>query len=156
MDNVLFHGNSADHGAAIYLDDNNGLVIKNVTLSGNRDDYEGVCSIHVGDLASLSIPDSDLVLAENQGIHLGNYMTDVLYVSPSGSGNGLTMDDAGALTSALLTHLNDGGKVIFLNGEYNLDDIVSILNKNIQFVGNQSTIRNDKKYLFIEPKMILF
>ena len=147
ISNALFTGNTAEHGSAIYLEDSKSLVINNVTLSDNKDKYsEGDCSIHVGEYASLSIPNNDLILGTDQGIHLTNYKTDVLYVSSSGSGYGLTMNDAAKLTSALLNYLNDGGKVIFINGVYDLSDVVEIYNKNIQFIGNASTItnKNDK------------
>ena len=106
----------------------------------------------------MSIPNNDLILGTDQGIHLTNYKTDVLYVSSSGSGYGLTMNDAAKLTSALLNYLNDGGKVIFINGVYDLSDVVEIYNKNIQFIGNASTITNkNDKSLFIPritPKLL--
>ena len=177
LDTVEFVKNSATNGGALYL--NNGITmvnsvqfndntvsgegsavyiniasvtLKHADLSGNVDPDMN-CAIHVED-GSISVPDSDLNLGSDQKIHLTNYVTDVLYVSPHGQGYGLTKDDAASLNNDLLGHLNDGGRVIFLNNDgevYSLDPVTISNLHNIVFVGNSTTIQlnnKDKKSLF--------
>ena len=145
---LLFMGNNASNGGAVYLASGKSMKLDNVNLTDNHN-TTGYGVIYVDNGGSINI--DGLKRDQTQTIYLVNYKSDVLYVNSSslGDGNGLTPSDAAALTTELLTHLNDGGKVIFLNGVYNLSDVVEIYNKNIQFIGNASTIINkDKKSLF--------
>ena len=163
VDSVVFRSNSAVEGSAIYLCDNEALTLKKVTLEGNvnsgSSSGSGFCTIHVGDYAKINIPGDDLTRGGDQHIHLNNkYLTDILYVNSVvlGDGSGLTTSDAGVLTDDLLSNLNDGGKVVFLNdgSVYSLSPVnISNLN-NIVFVGNSTTVQisENKKYLFNQPK----
>ena len=165
VDSVVFRSNSAVEGSAIYLCDNEALTLKKVTLEGNvnsgSSSGSGFCTIHVGDYAKINIPGDDLTRVGDQHIHLNNkYLTDILYVNSVvlGDGSGLTTSDAGLLTDDLLSNLNDGGKVVFLNdgSVYSLSPVnISNLN-NIVFVGNSTTVQisENKKYLFNPLKKI--
>ena len=128
------------------------LSLDSVSLSGN-DNSTGFGTVYVDDHGQITV--NGLTRDADQRIYLVNYTSDVLYVAPvsTGEGNGLTPGDASELTSELLTHLNNGGRVIFLNdkGEFNIDQVKIIAKTNIQFIGNTSTIKSSKndKSLFI-------
>ena len=141
---VVMENNKACDGSAIYLSENNLLSLDSVTLNSNVN-ASGVGTVYA---SGVNININNLTRGYDQSLYLGDYKSNVLYVNTSSSGwaNGLTPNDASALTSNLLTHLNNGGKVIFINGVYDLSEVVEIYNKNIQFIGNASTItnKNDK------------
>ena len=145
LTDVNFEDNTAVNGSAIYLGMNKILSLDSVSLSGN-DNSTGFGTVYVDDHGQITV--NGLTRDADQRIYLVNYTSDVLYVAPVslGEGNGLTPNDASELTSELLTHLNNGGRVIFLNdkGEFNIDQVKIIAKTNIQFIGNTSTIKSSK------------
>ena len=157
--NVQFTGNNASkHGSAIYLEDSGNLKLNVATFVDNANTGDDVeCTIHVGDG---SFTPSGLVLGTdefgvvNQFICLGDvYHSDVLFVSLNGDGRGVTSDTAAKLTSDLVNnHLNNGGKIIFVD-DISLSETVEIINKiGITIVGNNHSLNrkdNTGKYLFI-------
>ena len=157
LNNVNFTDNTAGNaGGAIYVDNNARMnVIGDVSLSGNSagDDHYVDCAIHVSGLFTVS--SGVLNRDDSQEIHFDTVAkTNILYVSPNGSGDGFTMQTPANLTSDLVnTYLNNGGKIIFINdqGEFEIDTVTINNLTQITLVGNGSTIKRNinNKYLFI-------
>ena len=163
LENVIFTGNSAVEGSAFYINDDKTVIVKGVTLTDNVDSYHDshaseICSIHVGEGASLNVLNNSLTLNDGQDIHYSGYWTsDVLYVSNTTSpSDGMTQDRPTTLENAL-QHINPNGKIILLS-DYELENIITITNNQTKIVnyndGKNRKIKGTDKYLFNPPKRI--
>ncbi len=87
---------------------------------------------------------------------MGNYTSDVLYISPNGdsSATGLTTGLATTLDHAI-EHISNGGKIIAVGSDdtFTYNTITFNNNANVTIVGNNKKFKTtDGKYLFNQPK----
>ena len=155
LNNLYFTNNTANHGSPIYVGINKKITVNNVILEENNvtgthehDGNIGPCGdIHITDDNSINIIGNSLKLGtmeKPETICIGDvYWSDYLYVSNNGGNTGLLYENPISLKEAL-NHIRSGGKLIFIDKEYELNDLVIKNLNNITFMGNGTVFkRND-------------
>ena len=166
VDNVSFTSNKAKRGAGIFTNADKLTFEDPITFTRNEASETGVLffdkDITVYNNENLVfdgniVPANALVVAVSEDVKV---TTNVLYVSQDGQGTGFWSNECtNDINYALENVFANGGKII-LNGEYVIDDVISIIDKNIALVGNSSATiisNNNKKSLFIPritPKLL--
>ena len=157
VDNVSFTSNKAKRGAGIFTNADKLTFEDPITFTGNEASETGVLffdkDITVYNNENLVfdgniVPTNALVVAVRDGVKV---TTNVLYVSQDGQGTGFWSNECTNDINYALEHVFANGGKIILNGEYVIDDVISIIGKNIALVGNSSATiisNNNKKSLF--------
>ena len=160
LSNVIFKGNKALDGGALYLASGNSVSLDTASFEDNSHtdgDLNTRGTIFLGDDAVFGAVGLDL--PEGQDIYNGTYYATVIYVSVDGGERNLGLTSS---TPIRLDQVWDHFKpelintVIFTDsGDYTLFKTLTGYN-NLTIIGNNAKIKTQNKYLFIEPKMILF
>ena len=158
LSDLNFIGNTADIGAAIFFDNVSSVIFKNSTFISNIANNEGI--VYFNNNANI-YNDVNLIFADNtpgnkdvnvvaaDGVELNATIFFVNNITNAGATGIAAGIDATSLQYAC-EHILDGGKIIFANAVYVLDDAINISNKTVTLIGNGSSIRRtNSKYLFI-------
>ena len=156
--NSTFTGNKATNGSALYINPNadSGFELKNCKFENEISSSHGnvYASSSVSSLSLSKNNFTDCILSifnYNNNYYLENNHVPVtsliVYVTPDGTGSGLTEDDPTTIDKAWGI-IENNGMIVFLNGEYEISKTIS---QNYTIVGRSGVTlkRSNDKYLFI-------
>ena len=159
LTNLIFERNVAKVGSAIYFNTSDDITFKKIKFTTNTaTEYATVyftsnCNVYNDENVIFTgniLPDaSSLNVVVPNGVKIN---PTVYYVSNTGGGTGLTWGNDATTLDYALSHVFEGGKIIFSQDTYEFENVITI-SKNIALVGNQTTLKRKNgmanKYLFI-------
>lgn len=148
-----FYNNRANNGAAVYIvTGKSGFEIKKSEFNKNVAQDHGV--VYLIGTSNLKLGENTFInnfpteISENYYIlDTSMYTASKVYVTPDGTGSGLTEDDPTTIEKGW-DIIENNGMIVFLNGEYEISKTIS---QNYTIVGRSGVTlkRSNDKYLFI-------
>ena len=159
LTNLIFERNVAKVGSAIYFNTSDDITFKKIKFTANTATEDATvyftsnCNVYNDENVIFTgniLPDaSSLNVVVPNGVKIN---PNVYYVSNTGGGTGLTWGNDATTLDYALSHVFEGGKIIFSQDTYEFENAI-IISQNIVLVGNQTILKrkdsNNDKFLFI-------
>ena len=159
LTNLIFERNIAKVGSAIYFNTSDDITFKKIKFTTNTATEDATvyftsnCNVYNDENVIFTgniLPDaSSLNVVVPDGVKIN---ANVYYVSNAGGGTGLTWGNDATTLDYALSHVFEGGKIIFSKDTYEFENAITI-SQNIALIGNQTTLKRKNgmadKYLFI-------
>ena len=159
LTDLIFERNVAKIGSAIYFNTSDDITLKKIKFTTNTATEDATvyftsnCNVYNDEnviFTGNTLPsDSSLNVVVPNAVEIN---ANVYYISNNGGGTGLTWGNDATTLDYALSHIFEGGKIIFSQDTYEFENAITI-SKNIALVGNQTTLKRKNsmvdKFLFI-------